>query len=325
MVKNKLYYTSIDVMRVFFLFSIIAAHSSVTRAEVVGKWSELLWKIWQAWACIGVPGFLVLSGYLFKGKQESFILTVYKKIHSIIIPWIVCGTIIYFICNYPKVGIQEMIQFIVGYNSYLYYILILLGCFLIFYLISSKNIFLLFCIIINILSLYFTQCGIYHATFTNFLNIMNWIGYFSVGCLLKKYEILVKIKSQSIVVRWLMIVLSIVIFICAVLSGVENYFNWFMFIVGIGMTIGIYCFCSFEKINKIPYILKIGRWAFTIYLFHMPLVAVVKKIIRSIYPELYILIPIIIILIFYIVLDFIEKLSNKYDLVKYISKILGMR
>lgn len=325
MEKNKLYYANIDIMRVFFLFSIIAAHSSVTRIEITGKWSEMIWKIWQVWSCIGVPGFLIISGYLFKEKQESFILMTYKKVQSIIIPWIVCGVIIYFICNYPKIGVKEMIQFIIGYNSYLYYNLILLGCFFIFYLLPYNLIFFLFCIIINILSLYFTQYGIYHAVFTNFLNIINWIGYFAVGCVFKKYHILLNIKSQSIIIQWLIIALSTIIFICAVLSGIENYFNWFMFVVGVGIVIGIYCFCSFERINKIPYISKIGKWAFTIYLLHMPLVAVAKKIVRWICTDLYVLIPFVIILIFCIVLEFIQKLSDKSRFFKYITKILGMR
>lgn len=325
MEKNKTWDSSIDIMRVFFLLSIIAAHSAVTSEEVTGKLAEIIWEIWQVWSCVGVPGFLILSGYLFKGKQEQFLPMLQKKMRSIVVPWLVCGTLVYFICNYPELGVQEMLQFIAGYYSYLYYIPILLVCFFIFYLLADKSGFLLGCIVINILSLYFTQCGIYHALFTDFLNIMNWIGYFSVGCLLRKYNVLIRIKFQSRAMRYMIIILALSIFVIAVASGVENYFCWIMFVAGIGTMLSIYCLCCFETIKKIPYLPQIGRWAYTIYLLHMPFVAAIKRVVRWIFPGLYIMIPVVIILIFSLVLSSIQRLSNRRILFKYVMKIIGMR
>lgn len=325
MEKEKLWDSGIDVMRIVLLFSIVSAHSSVSQSELNGVIADRIWKVWQVWASIGVPGFLILSGYLFKGKQEPFSMMLCKKAKSIMIPWIICGTFIYFVSNYPMISISKMLQFLSGYYSYLYYIPVLLTCFLLFYLLADKSGFLILCIVINILSLYFTQCGIHHAIFTDFLNIFNWIGYFAVGCSLKKYNILTKLKSQKIVVQCMIIFLPFGLIILAAMNSVESYFYWFAFVVGVGSTIGIYCFCSIDVVKKLPYITTVGRWTFTVYLLHMPLAAIVKRMIRWISPNLYIIIPIIVISVFCILLEMICKLSKKKILFKYIMKIIGMR
>lgn len=317
--------SNIDAMRAVLLLSIVSAHSSVARTEINGAVAIGIWRVWQVWACIGVPGFLILSGYLFKGKQESFTVMLRKKATSVMIPWIVCGTFIFFVSNYPTFGIGKMFQFLVGYYSYLYYIPVLLVCFLLFYFMADKSVFLILCIVVNISSLYVTQCGIYHAMFTNYLNILNWIGYFAVGCLLKKYDVLIKLKYQRMAVRWLVIFFPLGLIFLAAMNGMESYFYWFAFIVGTGSAIGIYCLCGIDVVKKLPYIATVGRWAFTIYLLHMPLAAVVKRMIRWISPNLYIVIPIIVIFAFCVLLQIICKLSEKRILFKHIMKIIGMR
>lgn len=314
---------SIDVMRSVLLLSIISAHSSITFAEVTGIFRFLVWQLWQFWSIVGVPGFLIISGYLYQGNQEDCRKLVIKKAKSILIPWFFCGTIIFFISQFGGYSVSRYLAFLVGNGSYLYYMSIICLCFIIFYWWFDKIFFLLLCIFINLGSLFLFQENIYTLPFSNSLNIFNWLGYFSIGLLMKKFNGIYKYKLKSKGIYQYIGILGVGL-LGGTIFGSINYFFVQSYFFAIISLIGIYGICL-NMSGKICDILSlIGRWSFSIYLLHMPIVSMLKKIVRMSVIDFYILIPCITVLLFYIIFhsSLWEKVSMKYRI---LAILIGMR
>lgn len=321
--KNKKDNT-ITIMRALLLISIVGAHSSITRIETTGIVSLCIWKIWQVISIIGVPGFFAISGYLYRGDAEHFEVMCKKKVLSILIPWYFCGMVVYIFSSFPKYSLDTLFMFLVGHYSYLYYLTVLVVCFIIFYHIYNKTNVLIMCIIINICSLYFTQKGIVIPHITNFLNVFNWIGYFAIGCICKQFQIFSLFKENKKICIVFIALLGIMVIVGA-LFRVENYFSVASFVVSFISIFGVYSLAVLlnRKNNKL--LIEIGNITFTIYLLHLPFVAGVKKIIRYLNCNLYVMIPIVVILLFFILCTILKNTVKNERLLKKIFLLLGMR
>lgn len=313
----------ISAMRAILLFSIVSAHSSIAITETTGSLSQTLWKIWQVWSIIGVPGFFALSGYLHKGKEEKVSLTFKKKLKGVCIPWVLCGTLIYLITQYPAYNITLFSRFLVGYNSYLYYLTVLMVCYVLFYYLYKNTLFLAICIFGNIISLFLAQNGICIPGLTNFLNPINWIGYFAIGCLLKKYGGFELLEDKRMI-RIGAVAMLILLICVGALNDVTTYFYGFSFFIGAVSIVGVYSISCIPSIKNNYVFKKLGDYSFAIYLLHMPAVAMLKRIVRILNVNFYITIPVIVILIFFVVLSLVEKASKKKGL-SFLRVILGLR
>ena len=133
----------------------------------------------------------IVSGYYFNPQKYVTIKRFIKsKYTSIILPWFVAGTWDFLrakIITGEPVAILEWLKFIIGHNSYLYYLTILMICYLVyFYPIKHNKIAItaIISILITIVSQQLTAWGIFDIKriyLTNYLNIFNWVGYFSLG------------------------------------------------------------------------------------------------------------------------------------------------
>lgn len=303
--------------RVIFLLSIISAHSCVAQSEINSSYL-LLWNLWNVWSIIGAPCFLILSGYFFRKDAVSFIELLRKKFKTIIIPWLICGTIVYIISKSEHYSMREYLNFIFGYNSYLYYMTVLISCYIIFYYIP-RQIFLLFCFIgVNLISLTLTEKGIYHPLLTNYLNIANWTGYFSLGMLIKRLDILFKIRTLPVILQTLIMMPGIIVVLLGASSNIDSYFHLLSFpVIGL-FFLSIYILCNLLHIHNLSFISDIGKFSFSIYLLHLPSVAVLKRIVRDINPNFYMIIPLLDIIIFWILfkLLFLGEKSKHFGLMQ---------
>ena len=321
--KEKKWDSNITATRVFLLLSIVSAHSSIRRNEVIT--GIFIWRIWQVWAIIGVPGFLILSGYLFKGKPVSFKAMWKKKIQNIIIPWALCGTLIYIITQTEVISEIGYLKFMFGYGSFLYYMSVLCGCFLLFYFIFDNSVLLAGCIFLNCVSLLFVQFEVYKSPFTNFLNIANWMGYFAIGCLFRKYEVFSRIKESKPLLQQVLVLGGFVSIIIGTITNVETYFYFMAFPIGCICLLSIYSVCYLTKMGKFGFVNDIGSWAFSVYLLHMPVVAVLKRLVRAINPSGYVLIPLSTVLLFWLILRIINKAGHRNKMFDRITMLIGMR
>lgn len=135
---------------------------------------------------VGVPLFLFISGYYYN-DSPCFIKFIKRKIKTIIIPWILWGVITYLSVSIRSgsTSLVNLILWILGYKTWLYYIPVLLVIFCLFWKRKSIS-FLLFMVIVNILSILFTDLFDPNLIITYYQNPLNFVGFFAIGVLIKE-------------------------------------------------------------------------------------------------------------------------------------------
>ena len=313
---------ALNASRVMFIFSCVMAHSALTHGEIVTKFGNLILAIWSFCACIGVPCFLITSGILF--RKKNIIHFVKAKFTSIVVPWIFCGTLVYMISDFSSYSIIEYIRFVLGVGSYLYYIPVLLITYIIFYILPEKTICCILCIIINVISLIVSQFDLLNIG-NDFLDIFNWIGYFAIGCLINKFGLLNKIKSYKKLIIYVCIPACILCCVLAYIFEVETYFNLFVFI-SIPFYFSLVYGISALWFENSTIIQNIGKISYTIYLIHMPVASVFKRLVRMSFIEAYVLIPFFVVFVVVMVINLYKAIIKKNDKLMNISKfLLGLR
>ncbi|CVH77425.1 Acyltransferase family protein [Clostridiales bacterium CHKCI006] len=318
------YDRALNSSRVFFILSCVMAHCLLSHSEMTNNFANKILTLLSFLSCIGVPCFLITSGILFKKLPlKKFLM---KKITNICIPWIFCGTIIFLISYFSAYSLLEHVKFVFGIGSFLYYIPVLLFCYLIFYILPNKKLFYTLCIALNYCSLVATQFGLINFP-NNSLNFLNWIGYFAIGRWIASSTILNIIRSHSICIFSVCTIFSFLSCIVACMYQIESYYYGILLIVAPCWFFTIYLLCTiFFENNKL--FQEIGKTTYTIYLVHMPFAALFKKIVRIYFPQtqIYILLPLAVILISFVAIKTYMSciLKNKilYNLSK---KLLGLR
>lgn len=178
MEKNRCTVSSMfSTARIYALLSIVSAHMFFP-----GTFSTV---ILSRAGTVGVVVFLIMSGYFYRPHKFSNLCRLIKtKFVSLCVPWFVLGTCtwIYKSIMIPDYcTITQLIKWIIGNGSYLYYMSVLVLCFLIFY--KVKNGIKILALLATMLSNMLTASGtmepiLFFLKINNYLNIFNWIGFF---------------------------------------------------------------------------------------------------------------------------------------------------
>jgi len=306
--------------RTIAILTVIAAHITIRDA----KW---LSNLYSAIGSIGVIAFFLISGYYY--KRESFATLCKKKLKNIIIPWLVLGVVVYVgnsLLSASQLSLLELIKWLLGYKTYLYFVPVLLCCFVVFY--YNNLILIIFAILLNVLSIILTATGILppllsHVFITNYLNIFNWIGFFAIGLLLKKLDV-DKLYSFIKNTRFVCIVISCASTIGLSLVGYEvGYFSALGWLYELIATLSIFGLCSFEFMNN-RFVVSISELSYPIYLLHMLFVGVLGKI-YNLHISLLIVSNLIVLLVVWALLLLGLYLSRKIKLEKIYKICLGIR
>lgn len=268
------------IIKSFAILFVIAAHLNVVLEEY-GLAIKIFSIIWRKVDVIAVPLFLIFSGYYYRRQAHDTKIFWCKKLKRIIIPWLIISTLTYIVkvINDGQYSVVDYLKWVVGYGTWYYFVTILL-CFFVIFKFINKNVFLYFCIFLNIVSVVF---GEYKINYVNnligyYLNIFNKIGYFAFGLLLQKYRFdILLFKNKK---------LSLIIFVLSVLFLSFCIFNDAIGIIDI-LVIKIFMsmFCKFVSIYLILCIawalsglktenifIFIGKSTYFIYLIHMQIV-----------------------------------------------------
>lgn len=254
---------------------------SVISAHIVIKNSVFLNNLYNTIGSVGVILFLIASGYYY--KKYPFNILIKKKAVSICIPWIIMGTFVYIVNSYllgTPIAISSLFLWLSGYKTYLYFVIILLACFLIFYV--HNKITLLTAVILNIVSLTLTSVGIMQPIIntlhiTNYLNIFNWIGFFAIGILLKSIDS-DKLYSFIRSYRYILIGSSIIATIVISITGYEiGYFTMFGWVYELVCALAILSLSTYSIIYN-RFAMSISELSFSIYLFHILFPGILSKI-----------------------------------------------
>ncbi len=265
------------------IISVICAHcNSIEGGGYFVRFSSLLL---QNWGTIGVICFFILSGALFdaeKGTGKEFLG---KKAKSLCVPWLISGLAVFFYVylRKPPITIKNMLNYMIGNGSYLYYMSMLFICYLIFRFLPFMRTIpaLIICIILTIISTMF-----FYSPFNRspYMNIFNWVGYFALGAIIRKYQTKVDAILKSLI-KWRFVVYLLYIAVLVFqlwrgeggwyFKGINVPFCWIGAVALIVMGIKIE---QFEKTPIKSIIGILGKNTLFIYLWHMPIAGIVARL-----------------------------------------------
>ena len=141
---------------------------------------------------VGVIVFLILGGWLFHFKNQSYKVFWKRKAQLLIVPWIICGTGTYILCAFlsKNSSLTSYIRWVIGSGSWYYYMSIYIFFLLLFQKVRNRWIVKLM-IPITLISLLLTDLNVipYTECFTKYLNPANFVGFFAIGILLQQETI----------------------------------------------------------------------------------------------------------------------------------------
>ncbi|OBS13150.1 hypothetical protein ATE49_13880 [Elizabethkingia miricola] len=250
---------NLEISKFFAIVSVVIAHYI---SDDFSMWSRLLQRV----GTFGVPCFFFLSGYFYNIEKYGFLIFFKNKIKGILVPWVFTGTIVYLVTK-KHFDIAEWIMWIAGIGTYLYYLSVLIFLFLLFSISLLRNKYILIVLILlNIVSLAITYLN--HYNIYSYLNIFNWIGFFSLGMLAKGhlYNVITALKKYT----YIIILLSIGIITYITLTIESNYAGYFSK-YAFGLEIlggGVLLLISSYKVFNNKMILMVSKYSFSIYLIH---------------------------------------------------------
>ena len=251
---------SIYLARFIALVCITCAHSSIGSSRLINSFANA-----------GVAVFFLASGIFYRAYNVRDRIKSSKKI---IIPWLVFGSLT-FILNCILINEFKIINYflwLIGYNTYLWYLSVYLITMLIFSIFSiekSKSLQIILVVLLfisRIMTAFFNISGA-----EAFLNPLNWMGFVSAGLLLSQnFDELYSSRKKCFL--WVALVVLIgSIFLGIKLDDDIHYF---------GFTSVFYQFawCYLilyvtTKLEKVAIILKnVGKNSLPIYLVHISII-----------------------------------------------------
>ena len=273
--------TSINIIKAISILSVIAAHT--ISFSPVNLFSEIISSFWVLFGEVGVIAFFVVGGFLYSRKPHDGKIFWKKKFFRIVVPWFICSLLTYLLTALLNGFNVSYFKWILGSGTWYYYITIYTLFIFIFKWLYDKDAILWLLIVAQIVSLTLASFGISTTIplgfFTDYLNPLNWIGYFSFGILIRKYRFDLMLRKQKFIII-ISCVLALFLFWILSSKKIFTYFNLLSFLFCLSSFIIITAISyKLATIKNVKYIGTIGTWSYCIYLLHMQIVQfVVRKI-----------------------------------------------
>lgn len=268
---NSNYTETIWVMKAIAIFSVLTAHINVVNndnaiSSIVTGWYNLF-------GIVGVVTFFIVGGYLYKGEQANQRKYWHKKIVNIVIPWVIAGTIsyIFHVVKANDLSLFGYLKWVLGSGTIYYFLTNYLLFIYIFKYIYKSERLLFTCVLLTFIQSVLNTFKIYlsYGVITWYLNIFNWIGFFALGIIIKKYNIFDYLLSCKNMLIYLLIT-SFAVFIFMYLNNISGYFNIISLIYElINVTL---VFIISNKLANNKLLIHIGKISFCIYLYHIQIV-----------------------------------------------------
>lgn len=179
------------------------------------------------------------------------------------------GTYLISVIAGSELSFIGMIRWILGFGTWLYYVPVILTCFVIFRAVHTKF-FLLLSILATFINVMFTTSNGIHSVgmITVYQNPLNWIGFFSFGMLLKENDCLEKYLKSKKEIRIMVIVVTVIVSV--IYYSVEmnpSYWSWFSICFEI-----LSFFSLFEMslhLRRSRVLIGIGKSSYFIFFTHM--------------------------------------------------------
>ena len=153
---------------------------SVAYAHSLSLSTPLLCDLSSLMGIIGVPCFLIASGYFYRKQEWKEFLQ--SKIINIVVPWFIWSSVCYSVSCLAvnnAISIVHYLQYISGYGTWLYYVPVYLVITVIYNFINNRY-FLILSLLISFCSCIFTYYNVYNLSIiTSYQNPLNWCGFYA--------------------------------------------------------------------------------------------------------------------------------------------------
>lgn len=311
---------SLFVAKAFAILSVICAHMTFTNEYMVAD------IIRSCLAQIGVCVFFILSGFFYKRQENDCKEFWSKKLNNVLVPWFLISTCTFMlsvVINRSLSGFPlSYVKYFLGFGSLYWYMTISFILFAVFKYIT-KNWQLVLCVIISIISVYLSFFNIipHNQYFNQYLNPFNWVGFFALGILLRKFNLLDKLtNTKAFVLSFIGLAISIV---AATVFREKEFMSYIdatsLFTEVFGFT-AVLNFSNWLANSKL--LVDIGKKSFFIYLMHIQFVGFINS--RLPYnPVFLVLRPFIALAVCYVVAVLFKCILKLLKLDKY-SFIFGL-
>lgn len=320
---------TLQAVRSIAVLSIVTAHIEFYGLPIY------LHAVFRRFASIGVVAFMIISAYYYNPEKYRVSSFIRKKLISVVLPWLLLGTVVYigsYIKSIGGISISGWLQWLFGYGTYLWYMPVLLLCYLLFYRLHNNNAFCWICVAASFVTTQLAAFGITDAWMdalhiTNYLFVPNWMGVFAAGCLLRKHNGLQKILAFR---RWtgayLVIYLACVTIGSVVEPMASGYFSHF------GLLLEFAAFPLLlvlgDALRGLALAQRVGRYSYTIYLLHLLLITALRGTLARVWdvvPILSLFYPLLVVALLTLALAIAERLSTKLKLGKVFEVCMGIR
>ena len=334
-ITDSMFSEKMYILKAIAIISVITAHSYYFAIP-----NQLVVFILGRFARMGVFTFFVLSGYYY--KKVKFSIFIHKLLTNLVIPWIIIGTLMYgfAIRATDDLSFSGYINYIIGNGSSLYFCTMLFLIKILFWFLPIEKckarIICYICICLTVLSLLLTAMGVlpqdsipslaFYEYCNPYLNLFNWLGIFSLGILMREFELLKKWVDND----WKNNILLIICCIIFIFCSLENYYSYWSYL-------GVYTeFSIFYIVLKIIYnvntkkmhmlFVNIGKNTYPIFLLHYPLLSFLSR--NEQYRQkigVAVILPIICVIILYACFFIIGKIAKTLRVEKILSCVTGIK
>ena len=179
---------TISLLKGLAIFSVVCAHCYSIPAYA-GEFERACSLILHNLGTLGVLVFFVVSGYLFRVTDVKSFLA--KKALGICLPWLVGATAVYLYValRKPPITLGDYVSFLFGNGSYFYYLTVLMLLYLLFLFLPflRRTAACVAMMAITVASVFFLY-SVELVYITQYLNILNWCGYFALGVFIRTHQ-----------------------------------------------------------------------------------------------------------------------------------------
>lgn len=318
-----------SISKTFFIMSVIIAHTPIDSKFIQ---MNVLFKVLGT---IGVIGFFMISGFVFAYEKRNPIQFAKRKLGTVIFPWIICGTFTFTLSSLfgsyqNRFSFNDYFYFIIGKGSLYYYLTMLLSIYFVFYFFRSYLKIIYYMCYATPVYLLLTYINIIPNHY-QYLNILSWISFFSIGYLSNKMKIFnffISFADKNLAALTILFITSIIISIRIDQTTYFTPFNIFTEVLGVSLIL-VYSNKLGKKRVFGQWLENIGNKSFSIYLLHMPIAGFVNILFQIIdfkfldyFKPLIVLIVILMCLHTYVV---IVNIFSKEDNKVIFYNIIGLR
>ena len=268
---------SLYYLKAFAIVLVALAHSCYSQLA-----NENIALLLERLARVGVFAFLFLAGYFFHPKINFW----KKKITRLFIPWLVAALWMY---SYPQLlhhqtwSLSAFINYFIGNGSFLYFLTVLIACYILCWKAKRYPALLNTYIICTIFSVLLTAANVLpsqiHAnrwffTYLNpYLNIFNWIGIFALGVYFQLHNTFE--RTQPFIAQHYL-ALSLISFVFVLLANRYDvgamYWSYWALPIECEIMFVLSGICFLLARFTIKPLLYIGQNTLSIYLYHLILI-----------------------------------------------------